>query len=377
MMLRSLVNQISRWVTPAFTACLAIPSLSAQGPTERMLRPPNSTLAEDFSRIVGIRELRDGRILVADAGDRRVVVADFVTRALTMISRQGRGPGEYTSVSPLYQLAGDSTLMPDPANGRWLVFNADHVVRTAPPDDPAVVKSRGGFRGADARGHIMITTAPDVRGGTQLFGKGDSVGVLLIALASGSADTIARLQMAPLILQSQLDKSGRPTSLSVLNPPLSVGEEPWLFPDGWIAVARLGPYRVDWRMPNGRWIRGSALPFDEQPVDAREREAFLNRRAQFSGTRSALPPEDAWPKTVPPFLSRPLVPAPDGTVWILRTPTADRPGNRYDQVDRLGRLVAWLELPPAQRLASLGSKAAYVINTDDDGLQRLTRHPWP
>jgi len=372
-----LKRQLARYGALALGFGLSAQPLSPQSAIGRALRPPNAHLGAEFFRIVGVRELRDGRVLVADAGDRRVVVVEFERNTITAISREGRGPGEYASIAPLYALGGDSTLMSDPANGRWLLFHTDRVARTVAPDDPAVRASQGGVRGADERGIAIVTTPPGLRGGTQLFGKEDSNAVLQVTRASGTIDTIARLRMAPLILQSELDKSGRPTSLSVVNPPLAAGEEPILFPDGWVAVARLGPYRIDWRSADGRWIRGGPLPFVEQPVDAREREAYLARRARSSGTQPAAPADDSWPKTIPPFLSRPLLPAPDGTLLILRTPTADHPGNRYDQVDRSGRLVAWVELPAAERLAGIGARSAYVIVTDEDGLQHLKRHPWP
>lgn len=377
-MIRSGIKRdISKFAFLAFAVCLTTQPRNHQGATGRTLRPSDAHLDAEFTRIVGLRELRDGRVLVADAGDRRLVVADFDKNTIRAISREGRGPEEYLSVSPLYSIAGDSTLMPDPANGRWLLLHSDRVAGTTAPDDPAVIASRGGFRGTDEQGRAIATTVPGVLGGTQVFGKYDSIGLLQMTLVSGKIDTIARLRMAPFTLLSDVDKSGRTTSLSVRNPPLSAGEEPLLFPDGWLAIARLGPYRLDWRTPSGRWIHGGPLPFSNPPVDAREREAYLARRARSSGTRPPTPADDSWPKTIPPFLSRPLLPAPDGTVLILRTPTADHPGNRYDIVDRLGRLVAWVELPATERLVGIGARGAYVVVTDDDGIQHLQRHPWP
>ena len=36
-----------------------------------------------------------------------------------------------------------------------------------------------------------------------------------------------------------------------------------------------------------------------------------------------------------------------------------------------------LSMSPNERIVSLGAKSAYVAVTDDDGIQRLRRHPWP
>jgi hypothetical protein len=53
------------------------------------------------------------------------------------------------------------------------------------------------------------------------------------------------------------------------------------------------------------------------------------------------------------------------------------PENRYDIVDRTGRLVRGVTLPENQRLVGVGRSGAYVAETDEDGIQRLRRHPWP
>ena len=146
---------------------------------------------------------------------------------------------------------------------------------------------------------------------------------------------------------------------------------------GWVAVARLDPYRVDWRAPDGRWQRGTPLPFTSPVVDRRERRAYLDRRAAMLGKAETPPAGDSWPAAIPPFQPSPLVAAPDGSLLILRTPTADAPGHRYDRVNRRGHLVGWLELPASEQLAAIGVHGAYVISTDGDGIQRLQRHPWP
>jgi hypothetical protein len=349
---------------------------SAQGAVQHKLRPANARLEAEFTRIVGIRELRDGRVLVADAGEKLLRLVDFAKNTAVQVGRAGRGPGEYATVSPLYPIGPDSTLMPDAGNGRWLVMHNEQIVRAIPPDNPAV-RARGAFKGIDRQLRALATTTPQIRDGTQKQGKGDSIPILLIAVASGDVDTVAKLQMAALIMQADLDKSGKITSMNIRVPPLSVGEEALLLPDSWIAIARLDPYRVDWRTPDRRWIRGAALPFLAKPVDARERKAFLERRADASGRSPAAPPDDSWPESIPPFQPWPLLMLPNGNVLILRTPTADHPGHRYDQIDRQGRLVAWLELPATQRIGGIGVQSAYVVVTDDDGIQHLQRHQWP
>lgn len=348
-----------------------------QRPVGTTLPPPTARLDEEFTRIVGLRELRDGRVVVADADDKRLVVADFSKNLVAQIGREGRGPGEYAQITGLTALGPDSTLVPDRANGRWLLLVRDQIAQTLPPQHPAVRAARGLLRGTDGRGYALITTAPPIRAGTQSLGKDDSIAAVLVTLATGATDTVAKLRTAPLAIWTELDGSGKVTRAGLTYPPFSVGEEPLLFPDGWLAVARLDPYRVDWRTPSGRWIRGAPLPFAERAVDERERQAYLARRTTVVGRAQAAPPRDSWPSTVPPFQPSPLIALPDRTLLILRTPTADQPGHRYDHINRLGYLVGWLELPATDRLVGIGALGAYVATTDARGVQFLQRHPWP
>ena len=104
------------------TAALLIGALSsanAQTPVVR-LGPPSATLTEDFSEIVAVRELSDGRLLIGDRREERIVVADFRAGSVTPTSRQGLGPGEFSRVTAIWPLGGDSSLMVDGAARRWM-----------------------------------------------------------------------------------------------------------------------------------------------------------------------------------------------------------------------------------------------------------------
>jgi hypothetical protein len=54
---------------PAILASLLV----GQAPVETRLRPPAVRLDQEFTRIVGLRELSGGRVLVTDAGEKRLV----------------------------------------------------------------------------------------------------------------------------------------------------------------------------------------------------------------------------------------------------------------------------------------------------------------
>ena len=68
----------------------------------------------------------------------------------------------------------------------------------------------------------------------------------------------------------------------------------------------------------------------------------------------------------------PLV-AIDGTLWVERS---GHVGTRatWDVFDAAGRNVRRTTLPAGRRLVALGRASAYLVATDDDGLERLERY---
>ena len=340
------------------------------------LPPPNASIDAEFTRIVGIRELADGRVLVADAGDRKLYVADFPTQRVSVIGREGGGPGEYRNVGQLFALAGDSTVLVDVQGGRWLLLRGAEIVQTVVADAPAL---RDGYRnpsGADAAGFIIASRLMGAPNGPSVeLPRQDSSHLFRVSRSSGRVDTIAALQARPARIQTAGPR-GQPTSISITTNPLAAGDLTAMFADGAVAIARVNPYRVDWILANGGRVVGSPLPFTRIPVTEREKNAVMMRQAARSGRGPAAPGSiDDWPEVIPPFLTGALLAAPDGRLWIRRTPTAQVPETIYDVVDRNGKVAARLTMSPNEAIAGIGRTMLYSLVTDDDGVQHLRRHP--
>lgn len=345
-----------------FAVALVPFALSAQTPTEIRLQPPTARLEEEFSDLVTMRELRDGRVLLFDRKEDRLMVADLRGRTTRNISRRGQGPGEFTLIAALLPLGGDSTLAAD--LNRWLIIVGDSVAMTIPSDNAAIRAVSLWPLGADRNGHVLARRSAAAQ---------ESAYVALVERGSGSSDTIARLRTgvrrAPVRAVTLPDGT---TGTRISRIPLNVFESPLLFSDGWLAIARLDPYRTDWRAPDGQWTRGLPLPFRNIPMSERERLAFVQRNPWAENATD-------WPEVLPPFDPGPtstFLASPDGSLVVKRIPSADQPETRYDVIDRRGALQGQLVLPPNEHILGFGAQSVYVITTDDDGIQRLSRHPW-
>jgi hypothetical protein len=98
---------------------------------ERSLGEPAGRFAQPFTRISGLRELADGRVIVADQSEKRVVLLDSAWSAARTIARQGQGPLEYSFPAAVIAYPGDSTLISDLLQRRLLLLDpAGDPIRT-------------------------------------------------------------------------------------------------------------------------------------------------------------------------------------------------------------------------------------------------------
>ena len=354
--------------------------LLLQGAPTLTLGTPTATLDAEFTRVSAVRELADGRVLITDEADQRVVVGDWKSGSVKQIGREGQGPGEYERPRHLFALAGDSTLLIDALAGRWLVLAGDSIVRTVPASAPPIQAGARIPLGADARGFVAATRPIGMPTGTaprSLPPRRDSTYLIRVNRRVGTGDTVATIASRP----GRINVTGpieRPTRVEIVMNPLSVGDQAVVFQDGWIAVARVDPYGVDWIAPDGRVVGGSPLPFERHPVTEEEKRAILRRQADERGTEPREPAAvPDWPATLPPFLVGAVLPGADGRAWIRRIRRAGESRVQYDIVGRNGALAARLALGEREHVAGVSRTAVFTVETDADGIQRLRRHALP
>ena len=370
------------------------PPLDAQNYPTVQLAPAEQTLhGKEFSRIRGVSELADGRILVSDVLEQSLYVVDMRSGDVRSLGSIGDGPGEFRYPGFLYPIGADSTLLTDQTTHRAFLVVGDSYPENLSAATLLIARlSTEAPWGIERSGRVLWVEGFGYSGDRLAMSRveADSLRILLTTGSVFSWEPGANETIAEVGGQGRLGGWGRTQfgGRRYYTSPLSVEGQAWLFWDGWIALAHPEPYRVDWRRPDGEWVRGAPLPFDSVPVTPRDRcFAWTGDRdpgaCDGSRTIGAVP----WPDYLPPFVMAwrnrtapggiALQPGPDGMLLIERTPMAAAPGRRYDVVDRAGLLRGTIVMPENQTIVGSSSASLYVVTKDDVDLLTLSRHRWP
>ena len=353
---------------------------------ERSLGSAEARFAQPFTRITGIRELADGRVLVADGAEKSVIMIDSSWRSSSAPVRQGQGPAEFSFPSGLLAYPGDTTLLHDMLQNRLLLLDpSGRPVRTIS------LPQRVGFGAelkADGRGSVYIRSNPLPQPGQMRQGPPDSAQIIRWNLASGVVDTIASLALP------RMEGGGSDGSFVMMIQPMTPADE-WDVSEGWTGIARPSPYSVDWSGPSGERTRGGPIAFIPVPVGEADKAEWQramrdNRSMSISisdgggvltldeGPANDAPPpgmpELKWPTHKPAFLENGVIAVPGRKLWILRTRPAGDDVPRYDVIDSTGAVVERVSLPAGSRVVGWGRESVYVARTDADGLQWLERY---
>ncbi len=375
---KRLTRVVAAAVLPGFVLSRA---LLSQTP----VRLPAANAATDFvfNRLLSAAELPDGALIVTDRGDDKVYRVRFDERAPRALLRHGSGPGEFQNIGKVYPISGDSVLVVDAFTGRWIVVRGDVAVGTIPEGRPLNSAARGSIVGVSSTGKVLGVHGQTWGTGVpRSFSTADTLAALLGDIREATTSEVARLAGPGGRGVAILRSPGSGPGLATMQNPLGVSDQVVLLMDGWIAVARNAPYRVDWRSPAGVWQLGAVI----EPAQRRlTRDDQCRAIVEVYGKSALCQPEvyPGWPSTLPAFvIPRIGTPAPamigdvSGRVLIARTVDDATKTRRYDLIDRkLGRIKA-IVVSENQRVIAFGKDAIYLTEIDDDGAQRITRHAW-
>lgn len=350
-----------------------------------------ATFDEPFSSVRSLREEPDGRVLVLDEIENRIVRVDLRTGTATVIGRQGNGPGEYTLPIGLLALAGDTTLAVDlTGGGRALLIVArgttgDRIAaRGIAPGAPLFFRPDVQ---ADARGNLyelVMLTAPEDR-------AGGYSGIRRLDRATGRQDTIGRVSQqgrSPLLRPMPTTSTSNAAPRAAGPPPPYATVDQWaVAADGRVAIVTVDPYRVVFIDASGARVEGPILQYQPVSMSAglkaewrvRQEQPVLSLRMNEDRTmspgrtrRTYVEPSE-WPEVLPPFLQRALRFAPDGMLWIERAVEAGA-GQSFDVIDARGQLVRRVTLDAGLRLVGFGRDGVYTVRRDADDLEYLQLH---
>lgn len=409
----------------ALATALVVPAAAiAQKPLA--LAKPDAEYEEPFTSISGLRELKDGRVLVADARDKTLQLLDIKAGSATSVGREGQGPGEFALPFRIVPLPGDTSALYDIGNSRYLTILPDGKTgRDFRLESNAAVRGEaargGGARGeGGAGGRIMLgggrggmmqlspPRASDARGNIYFEGSAISMGpdgpvsadsapVMRFDRGTTRTDTVAWVRLAKSNTQVTGGRGNMNVMIGGANP-LAPRDDWAVLPDGRVAVLRSPEYKMDLYGPNLAVKAGAPVAYEKIRVDnaVKQETEAARRRASAGGIRMMVTDDGAgprrsvsvggggptvempaltdWPDFVPPFLSNAATSRPNGEVWVLRTrkPGDDVP--TYDVFDATGRVIGKVALPAKSRLIGFGNGTVYLIRLDDDDLQYLQRY---
>jgi hypothetical protein len=389
----TLTTVVATLTTVVATLTLATP-LTAQARLEN----PRVAFPEDFGTIQTVRELADGRLLVADPLGKALYLVDLAAGSRRVIGSEGQGPQEFLQPDAVWPLSGDSTLVVDLGNGRVVALGPDLGFG---PTMPIALGEPGPGRtlvlalpqGMDGRGRIYTRALGGGMGGGPLP---DSAAVLRVDRGTRAADTVASFKLPD---RTQTTSGGADNrNVQISNVPLSP-EDAWgVAADGWVAVARAGDYHVDWIAPDGRVTRGAPVPFDAVRIGTAEKEEYVAEQGRSgggigigmevqngvvsmtfarggnSGGREI--DRYTWPDRMPPFFGGRLPIDGEGRVWVRRALQAGAPST-YDVFDRTGRRVSTVTLDHGKRVVGFGARSVFVVAFDEFDLNYLEVYDLP
>ncbi|MEP6763478.1 MAG: hypothetical protein ABJB66_04155 [Gemmatimonadaceae bacterium] len=232
--------------------------------------------------VIGVRQLKNGQLLVSDGGHRRLLMLDPTLRTTSVVldSAPGKVNSYGSRATPILAYLGDSSLIFDFAAQTMVLIGPSGAVgrAMAVPNPRDLQTMAGSLAGIDDRGRFVYRGLSRKRGGkvganasplmvvndntngTQ--SNADSVPLLRVDFQSRQVDTIADLKNF-FSRRIQLDSTpeGRPIIRSYNNPaPLS--DEWAMLSDGTIAMVRGHDYHVDWLASDGRISSTGKTPFD-------------------------------------------------------------------------------------------------------------------
>ena len=345
-----------------------------------------------FTTIRSVMALPDGRLVLSDPQENRLVLLDFTDGSQSELGRLGEGPREYRRVGGLYRARGGGVLVFDQELRRLLPVAPSGTLEDAesPP--------HYGFSGSWSRYAPDHLSTDSLGYAYSAIREGDFTARAAVLLRHGPGarpDTLTRLRRRE--TRAVTGQGAREYQEVLFSP-----EDAWVVaPDGYVAVVRAEPYQLEWIPPIGQPRAGPRIRHEPVPITRTEKEAIASGQAgprgRYTVTRVMVPAggspgggrttptpmaveELLWAGVKPPFdLRDGRWPVMDehGRLWVARGIAQGAPTRVFDVFDRSGNLVDRVGLPAGSRLVGFDRKWLYTARADSADLEHLQRFPLP
>ena len=376
-------------------AALVMTDAVAQVST-RSLSSPDARFPEAFSSITGLRELPNGRVMIADPLGQALSIIDLEAGTADTLGRVGGGPEEYKQPDALFALPGDSTLMMDLGNTRLTAIGLDGGFGGTMPmtrGQPGAGGPGGMLivipRGVDNLGQIYFQPFGGFRPGGA---PPDSGAVVRLDRSTMAMDTVGLVKLQGRDVQT----SGGAMDRNVRMVPIPMSpQDGWAVGwDGRVAFVRSADYSVHWVLPDGGTVNGGPNEYDAIPIGRAEKEEYVEN-ARGSGLQVRVTIDNGapqaslsrgggggsgpgiddyeWPDAMPAFQANRVYISPEGDAWVQRYVRAnDAPA--FDIFGEDGKLKGRVTLPQGRRLVGFGKGSVYLSVRDEFDLQYLERY---
>lgn len=362
------------------------------------LETPEAAFDRAFSVVQTVREMPDGRVLVADPLGQALMLVDLDAGGAEVVGAVGEGPDEYQQPDAVWPLPEGRTLLVDLGNSRLTALTPELEFGETRPIVLGKVALGAPMtlaipQGVDGMGRIYARSVGGLGGGPSV----DSAYVLRIDLEAQTVDSVTRFKTQTTTRTS----SGGNESISSV--PLSPADAWGVAEDGRVVVARVGESRVEWIAPDGAATAGPSLEYERFPIGQAEKEAWRESRAESGGGLSisvfadgatlqmsfargrSSQEEDAeldgypWPEELPVFYNARLPVDGSGRAWArMHGPAEEDAPSTYHVFNVSGEREMIVELAPGRRVVGFGAAdKVYVIRMDEVGLQYLERYAMP
>jgi hypothetical protein len=340
-------------------AGLVLLCLAACGPEtattpQVTLIPASDSVMAPFAEATEAAWLGGERWAVLLPGGPEADLIDFSSSSRTTLGTKANLESPFS----LFRAA-DTLYVGEPLKRRLTFWSLDGTfIRFEPASDLV----RGALpRARDAAGQFYI----ELRPAAGADGSGNRDSAVVVRLSGSNVDTIAKL--APLDLAKVASPTGERFERRVFS-----GVDRWgAYSDGTVWLARVYHNRVDFRLPDGQYIKGEPLPDRVLEVTRADRELFVRKfPEELRGTAEQLPFAPIKAAFTNAFADA------EGRIWLEGSRSVSDSVQRYNVVGRDGRLQFVALLPGTGRAIAASASEILVADLLREGI-RLRLAPIP